>query len=175
MSLIYSPEEDSYLLSEILKKYIHNKNIKCLEIGIGSGIQLETLKEIGIKKENISGVDINKDAIEHCKNKGFNVWKSNLFSKIKEKYDLIIFNPPYLPEDKDEDKDSKIATTGGKEGSEIINHFLTQAKNHLNEKGKILLLISSLTKGINWLDYKKKLVSKKKLFFEELQVWELTI
>ena len=82
-----------------------------------------------------------------------------------------------MPEDKNnkEDKQSKLATTGGEKGSEIINKFLKQAEKHLTEKGKIFLLKSNLTKEVNWLNYKKKLLVKKKLFFEELQVWELSL
>ena len=57
---------------------------------------------------------------------------------------------------------------------EIINNFLQQAKNHLTKEGKIFLLTSSLTKGIKWEGYKKKIIKKQKLFFEELQVWELS-
>ena len=108
---------------------------------------------------------------------GFDCIYSDLFSNIKEKFDIIIFNPPYLPEDKNnkEDRESKLATTGGKKGSEIINRFLQQAKKHLTKDGKIFLLTSSLTKNINWLDYKKKLIAKKKLFFEELMVWEIKV
>ena len=74
---IYSPSEDSYFLSEVLKKEIHNKDAKIIEIGVGSGIQLETLHKLKIK--NIQGVDINNDAIYLCREKGFNVLKSNLF------------------------------------------------------------------------------------------------
>ena len=173
---IYQPAEDSYLLSDVLKKQIKKKNLKCLEIGIGSGIQLQTLRELGVDNKNIFGVDINKDAVFHCRNLGFNCLPSDLFNDVSGKYDLIIFNPPYLPLDKrqEEPKSSQLATTGGKLGSEIINKFLEQAKKHLNTNGKILLLTSSLTKGINWLDYKKKLLAKKKIFFEELYVWEVT-
>ena len=175
MSLIYSPAEDSYLMQEVLKKNIKDKNLKILEIGTGSGIILSTLKEIGMI--NVLGVDINRNAVKHCRDLGFNCIYSNLFSNIKDKFDRIIFNPPYLPEDKNnkEDKQSKLATTGGEKGSEIINKFLKQAKKHLTEKGKIFLLKSNLTKEVNWLNYKKKLLVKKKLFFEELQVWELSL
>jgi release factor glutamine methyltransferase len=172
MSLIYFPEEDSYLLQFVIKK-LKEKNLNVLEIGCGSGIQLESLRRIGVKK--ILGADINPDAIKQCKEKGFNCVESNLFSNIQGKFDLIIFNPPYLPEDKREDRASKIITTGGKKGSELINNFLKQAKAHLSKKGKIYLLTSSLTRGIKWLDYKKKLIARKKLFFEELFVWELTL
>ncbi|MCK9596101.1 methyltransferase [Candidatus Pacearchaeota archaeon] len=175
---IYLPSDDSFLLSEILKKEIlkladEKTNIKTLEIGCGSGIQLKTLKEAGLKKENIFSCDINSEAVKHCKTLGFSSVKSDLFKNIKEKFDLIVFNPPYLPEDKREPRDSRVATTGGKKGSEIINKFLQQAKKHLTKDGKIILLTSSLTKGIKWNNYKKKLLGKKKLFFEELKVWEL--
>lgn len=181
MSLIYSPEEDSFLLEEIIKKQIpsllkSNPQLSFLEIGVGSGIQLNAAKKLGIKKENIFGVDINVDAVSHCKKQDFNCIESNLFEKIKNTFDIIIFNPPYLPEDENpEDGESKLITTGGKNGSEIINKFLIQAKKHLNENGKIFLLISSLTKGINWNGYHKKLLANKKLFFEELKVYELEI
>jgi len=174
MPEIYQPSDDSYFLSDILKSQIKNKNIKCLDIGSGSGIQAQTLIDLGIAPENIILTDINPDAVKYLKQKFPNskVIHSDLFKSINHKYDLIIFNPPYLPEDKfDKEKD----TTGGKKGSEIINKFLKQAKKHLNKDSKIFLLTSSLTKGINFLDYRKKLLGKKKLFFEEIYVLGLTI
>jgi release factor glutamine methyltransferase len=178
MSLIYSPQEDSYLLKKVLEKEfknIKNKNLKFLEIGIGSGIQLETLKKIGINKENIFGIDINIDAVKYCQQKGFHCIKSDLFKKVNKKFDIIIFNPPYLPKIKNEDEESELITTGGKFGSEIINKFLKEAKKYLEKKGKIYLLVSSLTKNIDWIDYKRELVGEKKLFFEKLKVWKLSI
>lgn len=178
--MIYQPAEDSFLLSEVLsyeipKLIYKNSNLTFLEIGCGSGIQLETAFNSGIKKQNIFSCDINPEAVKHCKNLGFNCIKSNLFSNIKGKFDLVVFNPPYLPDDKLEDKYSKLATTGGKKGSEIINKFLNQAKSHLEKNGKIIILTSSLTKEINWLNYKKRILKKQKIFFEELSVWELSV
>lgn len=181
MSLIYQPEEDSYLLEKVILQKIPrllkaNPKLKFLEIGIGLGIQLKAAEKAGIKKENIFGVDLNIDAINNCQSLGFKCMKSNLFENIKEKFDVIVFNPPYLPEDNNpEDEESKLITTGGKLGSEIPNEFLKQTKSHLKENGKIYLLISSLTKGINWQNYKKELIAEKKIFFEKLEVWELTI
>ncbi len=172
MSEIYEPAEDSFLLSETLKDYIKkNKINSALEVGCGSGIQLQVLKEAKIKK--ILGVDINPKAVKHCKNLGFNVIESDLFEKIKDKFDLIIFNPPYLPYDEKEPESSQTSTTGGIKGSEIINEFLSQAYKHLKDTAKILLLCSSLTKGINLKKYNKKILSQKKLFFERLYVYEL--
>ncbi len=179
MSKIYQPAEDSYLISEILKKEIpklleKNSELKVLEIGAGSGIHLQTIFNLGIKKENIFSSDIDDKAVAHCNSLGFNCIHSDLFENISGKFHLIIFNPPYLPKDVREPCDSQTATTGGKNGCEIINRFLQQAKNHLTSKGKIFLITSSLTKGINWLDWNKKQIGCEKLFFEELCVWEIT-
>ena len=55
----------------------------------------------------------------------------------------------------------------------MINRFLKQAKKYLEDEGRIFLLVSSKTQGIDFLNYKKKILGKKKLFFEELIVWEL--
>ena len=176
---LYKPEEDSFLLSKILGEKIPEiiklkKNLRLLEIGAGSGINLEKVFSLGVSKENIFSCDINLEAVKVCKKKGFNCVKSNLFEKfIGKKFDIIIFNPPYLPLDKDEPEDSQTATTGGKFGSEIINKFLEEAKKYLEKDGRIFLISSSLTKKINWKGYKKKIVGKKRLFFEEIYCWEL--
>jgi len=186
MSEFYSPAEDSYFLHDILNKELpklleKNKDLKLFEMGGGSGINLKTALNLGIKKQNIFSSDINPEAVKKCKKLGFNCVESDLFEKgdansppaHPEKYDIIIFNPPYLPLDKKEPKDSRIATTGGKKGSEVINRFLKQAKKYLEDEGRIFLLVSSKTQGIDFLNYKKKILGKKKLFFEELIVWEL--
>jgi release factor glutamine methyltransferase len=178
MSEVYSPAEDSYFLSNILNEELpklleKNEGLKFFEMGSGSGINLKTALNLGVKKQNIFSVDINPEAVKQCKKLGFNFVESDLFEKVKGKYDIIIFNPPYLPLDKREPKSSRIVTTGGKKGSEIINEFLKQAKKYLEDEGGIFLLVSSKTKGIDFLDYKKKILGKKKLFFEELIVWEL--
>ncbi|MBI2004398.1 methyltransferase [Candidatus Pacearchaeota archaeon] len=178
MPSIYLPAEDSYLLSKVLGKEIpellkKNEHLQFLEIGSGSGILLETAKKLGIKREHIFGADINQEAVEHCKSLDFNCIYSDLFENVQGKYDIIVFNPPYLPADAREPENSQLATTGGLRGSEIINEFLKEAVNYLEENGKIFLLTSSLTKNINWRGYNKKLLGKEKLFFEELMVWEL--
>ncbi len=165
-------------MSSILKKEIpklldKNFDLKVLEMGAGSGVNLRVLSDLGVKKENIYSCDIVSDAVNHCRDLGFNCIKSDLFEKITKKFDVLIFNPPYLPENEVEPEDSKVATTGGEKGGEVINRFLRQARNHLVINGRIFLITSSLTKGINWLDYEKSILARKKLFFEELYVWRL--
>lgn len=179
MPEIYEPSEDSYLISEILsaempKLLKENPEMKFLEIGCGSGINLETAVKAGVKKENIVGTDINPEAVKHCKALGFRCIKSDLFKKIKGKFDVIVFNPPYLPLDEREPKASRKATTGGKKGNETTIKFLREAGKHLNAQGKVFLIASSLSLKINFkkLGYKAREIAHKDLFFEKLFVWE---
>ena len=176
---IYQPAEDSFLLSGAIKEFLKNKSkdIKILDMGSGSGIQAKTSKELGF--ENITIADINPDAIKYLKKQGFKAIKTNLFSHICGAFNLIIFNPPYLPEDEREPLDSRVATTAGKEGYEIILKFLEQARFHLLPQGEILLLFSSLSqpsvikKKAKELGYTLHLLKKSSIPFERLYVYEL--
>ena len=145
----------------------------------GSAILAQTFQKKGY--ENILAVDINNQAVTNAKKQKIKAMQSNLFSKIKnKKFDLIVCNPPYLPTDPKEPIDSQLQTTAGKKGYELIIKFLTQAKNHLNPDGKILLLFSSLSKPkiilshAKNLKYEYKLLATRKLFFEELFVYEFS-
>lgn len=180
--MIYEPSEDSYLLSETLKKELpslieKNAELKVLEVGVGSSFQLETLFSIGFDKRNIFGCDINDEAVEHCKKLGFNCIKSNLLKNINKKFDIIVFNPPYLPLDESEPQESREATTGGKKGNEITIDFLKQAKKNLKTEGIVFVMTSSLSEKVDFesLGYKSEIVGSKKLFFEELFVWKLSL
>lgn len=177
---VYSPSDDSFLLVECIKK----ENLvgkKCLDMGCGSGVESEAF--LSCKAKSVLAVDINPCAIKATKKriktlfvghilKSFKSKKSNLFSNIKEKFDVIAFNPPYVPSEKIKWKD----LDGGKDGREIIDIFIPQARKHLNKKGVLLLLITSLNKPTSVKKLLKKngfsvkVVGRKKLFFECLLV-----
>jgi release factor glutamine methyltransferase len=177
--MIYEPSEDSYLLEKEVKKYSKNKLV--LDIGTGSGIQALASLNSGAKE--VTASDIDNESILHLKkavkDHKIKIIKSDLFNNIEGKYDLIVFNPPYLPEDKNEDKESAKATTGGKRGDEIIIKFLNQVPNHLNKEGIILLLLSSLTPRDKILSLlsknrmKHERIAKENLFMESLEVWKI--
>jgi len=172
MPEIYEPQEDSYFFSEFLKENLNNKEATFLDIGCGSCILADTAKEKGLKY--ITCADINQNAVNLARCKGYKSINSDLFEDIDDKYDIICFNSPYLPEDNREPKESKTITTGGKKGDEIPLKFIKQAKEHLNAKGKIYLLISSITPMNSISKHNPKIVAKKKIFFEELLILELT-
>ena len=144
---VYGPREDSYLILEQVRKYTKGT---VLDMGTGSGI---LAIEASRKADFVYGIDINPQAIKKAKesSKGIeNIQfiKSDLFNYFKknpEEFDLIIFNPPYLPEEKYEPKEIRLATTGGKKGYEILDKFLENASQFLKPDGKILIIFSTLT------------------------------
>ena len=174
---VYFPSEDSIFLAEVIEKeQLENK--ECLDMGCGSGFLSILMAK---KNAGVISVDISKNAIKSTeknaeKNKvKIKVLKSDLFSKIKESYNIIIFNPPYLLVEHSK-KESKQWAAGKR--AEIIKKFIEQSKNYLKDNGKILLLISSLTnekdilKAFQINRFLTKIAARKKIFFEELIVVE---
>ncbi len=174
---MYTPQEDSELMAKFLAVVIKREKPKnFLDMGCGSGIQSQVALGNGILKENILAVDLDDSALHETKKLGVRVLKSDLFKNVEGKFELIAFNPPYLPAVK---YDSGRDTTGGKKGWETIARFLKQAKSHLTAKGRILLLFSSVTdKGrIEELAVDNGFIfeelSSERLFIEEIYLWIL--
>ena len=102
-TLIPRPETE-ILVSEVLKILEDINNPKILDIGAGTGCIPITL---AIENNNLNAhsVDVSKEAIEMAEKNALlhNVYEkikfieSDLFSKIKEKYNVIVSNPPYIP------------------------------------------------------------------------------
>ncbi len=165
---VYPPDEDSFFLIDFLKKEIGGRKIKtALEIGTGSGIVSLSISD-SVKK--ILGVDINPNAIKTARKnaekqeiKNIEFIVSNLFENIEGKFDLIFFNPPYLSGKKD------LSCEGGKKGQELIEKFLSEVKNYLNENGEAVILLSSFNEVEKLVKkFGFELIGEKKLFFEKL-------
>ncbi|MFH1506427.1 MAG: HemK2/MTQ2 family protein methyltransferase [archaeon] len=172
---VYEPREDSYLILKQVSKFAKGK---VLDMGTGSGVlAIEAAKYA----DEVLAVDINVEAVNKLhtrikkeKLKNIKSIQSDLFENVDGKYDLITFNPPYLPNDP-EVKD--IALDGGPEGYEVIERFLKKAREHMGKDGKILLLFSSLSKKeqihkiLKELKYSYEQVTNLPLDFEILYVY----
>lgn len=126
-----------------------------LEIGAGSGIiSISLLKKI--ENLNMTAVDINCDAIRLTTKNAvelgvyprLKVLKSDIYSKVNEKYDFIISNPPYIRTDEIQRLDPKIknyeplnALDGGESGIEFYDKIIRDAKAFLNKDGYLFLEI----------------------------------
>ncbi|MBI2575220.1 methyltransferase [Candidatus Woesearchaeota archaeon] len=172
--VVYEPREDSFLLLEAVNELASGK---VLDMGTGSGL-LAIVAAKSRRVKSVTATDVNKAALKvaatKAKEAGLKIIfvLRNLFQKVpNQKFDTIIFNPPYLPQDKGiRDK----AVYGGKKGYETIEAFLNSSSRYLSESGRILLLFSSLTKKrkvdeiISGNCYDYEIFAEKPLFFETL-------
>lgn len=147
------PRQDTEISVETLLKIIKNNKINnMLEIGCGTGIvsisvDLET-------KVNVTAVDISQRAIENTKiNKEklgsrIKILKSDLFSNVTEKFDLIYSNPPYIKSDEIEKlqvevrkHEPRLALDGGEDGLYFYKKIIEKAPEYLNDRGYLVFEI----------------------------------
>ncbi len=147
---VYEPAEDSFLFAENLR--VKEKE-KVIDIGTGCGI-------LGIlaaaKADEVLAVDINPYAVacakenaklNHVSDKIFFA-QGDLFGpiRVEKKFDVILFNAPYLPsEEVGENSWLVRAWAGGISGRDVINGFIQEAPKYLKHNGEILLMQSTLS------------------------------
>ena len=140
---VYEPLEDSFLLAKHVKKL----SKRTLDVGTGCGIQAITCRGEAL------GIDLNPEAVACAEfnarvngKKNALFMESDLFERVEEVYDNIVFNPPYLPTAPEEETSGilDIAWNGGKNGRKVIDRFLKEFPEHLSGKGKLMMLHSSL-------------------------------
>ena len=101
---------------------------------------------------------------------------SGLVSMYASLFDVILFNTPYLPTDSDDiiNDDLNYAFDGGLDGRKVIDRFINQVSNHLNDKGIVQIIQSSLSDNDRTLDmfdrngFVAEIAESEKFFFEEI-------
>ena len=174
---VYKPAEDSYLLQRHVER--ESRGL-VLDMGTGSGIQAITAAQKPEVKRVVA-VDINPKALEEAGEKALSAGVSekiefrlsDLFQAVgDERFDYILFNPPYLPAHPGEPRDeASRAWDGGPKGAEVIRRFLREARGHLRPEGRILLVLSTrsgLTLEEIAGDYDVEILEEEPLFFEKL-------
>jgi release factor glutamine methyltransferase len=183
---VYEPAEDTFLLAENL---VVDKNDVVLDVGTGCGI----LGILAAKKaRRVVAVDVNPHAVCCAKmNAELNgvaekieTLRSDLFKAIKKnvKFDLIIFNAPYLPSEMREEKNwIERAWAGGPTGRQLIDQFILQAPSYLKKGGKILLVQSTLSdveetvQKLRERQFCVRVLAQDKVAFETIVVIEATL
>ena len=142
-SQVYQPAEDSFLLLETAKQEVRSSD-RVLEIGVGSGyVSAGLLSSCRL----LVATDRNPHAATISYAAGVQVVRADLTAGLCGPFDLILFNPPYLPTDPAERIDDwlELALDGGLSGRDVIARFLQQIPGIISPEGRVLLLISSLT------------------------------
>ena len=182
--MVYEPSDDSFLLAENLDI---NSGDRVLEIGTGSGIIAMYASKLAAE---VVATDIIFNAVELAE-KNFSSNDINnikllfgdLFEPIKsefegenQKFDVILFNTPYLPTDECEILEDNLnyAFDGGLDGRKVIDRFLNEVKDYLNEGGRVQLIQSSLSNVeetlliLEELGFITEITASEKFFFEEI-------
>ena len=170
---VYQPCDDTYLLMETALNEVRPTD-SVLEVGTGCGV---IAKRVAERARCVIATDKNPRAVETAKLNGVEAIMGDLFADLNSRFDLIIFNPPYLPSGRDVPDDwQSRAWDGGPSGREVIVRFLSQVGNYLTQKGRMLLVISSITgyKEVTQLMHAQfnivRAIAERKFFFETLYV-----
>ncbi len=126
-----------------------------LDLCTGSGaIAIAVYKELEKqgKKVKMTAVDVSADALavakENAERNGADVLfiQSDLFKRIRGRFDVIITNPPYIPTaDVDElqrevkDYEPRLALDGGADGLDIYRRIAQEAPKYLTRGGMLIM------------------------------------
>ncbi|VWU49100.1 methyltransferase, putative [Hepatocystis sp. ex Piliocolobus tephrosceles] len=195
---VYLPSSDTFTFVDALENEVDNISSDVnivLEMGTGSGyltlFLYELLKRKNKNVEMFYCVDINKSAC-NCvkkvlrKNNILNaeIINNDLFNNIRkcELFDIILFNPPYVPTEQNEMDTTNIVASyaGGKYGREIILKFLLNVYDYLNKCGVIYILLEKNNRPNEIMNHTHitekflcSLIKKKKTLNETIFIYKL--
>ncbi|MCD6383211.1 MAG: methyltransferase [Thermoplasmata archaeon] len=149
---VYRPAEDSFLLVDGVLDFLPEGNGKTfLEMGVGAGMASVAafLKgyEVFISDVNPNAV---KCALENIKRAGGDaniILPEEFFNSSGATFDVIAFNPPYLPGNEEIPIFEKLAVEGGgNDGTGVIRLFLSSLPYHMKDDSVVLIVISSMNR-----------------------------
>jgi release factor glutamine methyltransferase len=174
---VYAPGDDTFLMVDAIATLsVEGKNV--LDLGTGSGI---LGLYCALRCADVTGADIDELAIRHTADAArllgveLKLLVSDVFSNIPSQFDLVLFNPPYLPSEGTHDG----TVDGGPRGRGLIIRFLEELPGHLRKGGIAILLVSSLnspdTLRDSYNNFEFSTIAKRALFFEQLEVLRLCL
>jgi len=154
------PRQDTEnLCEEVINWAVNNKkkDLSILDLCTGSGCIAISIKKF-LERKGISGIclgsDISEGALsvaeENAKLNEADVKfvKSDAFKDIEGSFDVIVSNPPYIPEKYKDELDRKVvdfepydALFSGWDGLDFYKIIAKEAKKHLNKEGMLFLEI----------------------------------
>ncbi|MFB6183040.1 MAG: HemK2/MTQ2 family protein methyltransferase [Haloarculaceae archaeon] len=141
---VYGPAEDSELLASVAAERVRADQ-RVLDVGTGSGFVAARVAEIGA---TVVGVDVSPLACRRARENGVDVVRGDLVAPFRDDaFDVVLFNPPYLPTPGDEGWGDwmDLALSGGETGRAVIDPFLETVGRVLAPGGTVYLLVSTLT------------------------------
>ena len=156
------PRPEKELIIDLVKGLVEkrSKPIKILDLGTGTGciiisLYLELYKKINVLAD---AIDISiealklakKNARRHYVKSKIKFFKSNWFSNVKNRFDIIVSNPPYIKTSEMSSLpsevrkfDPEISLCGGYDGLNAYRRIADEAKGYLKKNGFILVEVGS--------------------------------
>ncbi|HBJ36116.1 MAG TPA: methyltransferase [Planctomycetaceae bacterium] len=147
------------LLSRAVREICTPEDSRVLEVGVGQGalVLLSLAKDRNLQCD---GIDCSSTRVasslrvaEHNQIT-INCWVSDLFSQVPwpTQYDLIFFNPPYVPTEVGEGLrlterlqiDGDQVWDGGKDGTKVLREFLKQATKYTSDRSRIVFGVQEI-------------------------------
>ncbi len=167
----YRPGDDTFFLLDAVEKN-DVKGKKVLEFGCGTCYIINRLAALGAR------LAVGCDLMPSREGQGADVIRCDARRPPfrNNGFDLVLFNPPYLPSEGISD----VAVDGGRGGADVPLAFLASALNAVRPGGAIYFVVSSLTDTAKiegflnraGLRYAR---AERRLFFESLYVYEVLV
>jgi release factor glutamine methyltransferase len=178
---IYKPEADTELL---LRSIRLREGERVLEIGTGTGlVAIHCAKHGG----RVTATDVCAEALDLTRENAttnevdLDLLEGDLFEPVDGLFDVIIFNPPYLPTAPEDLTHSSLdlALDGGPDGTGVTVQFIKHLPDHLAPEGRAYLVVSSLQdmdlieSEIHDRGLAARKMDSERFDFEEISVLEL--
>lgn len=153
----FETEELVYNTIEYIKNNF-SEDIKIIDVGCGSGVIGITLAK-EFPNARVTCLDISSDALnitrENAKRlnvNDINIIKGNMLDDVRDKYDVVISNPPYIAINEEIDdivknNEPHLALYSGQDGMDSYRQIFSKIKNVINEKYLIALEIGCTQKN----------------------------
>lgn len=150
-SRVLVPRQETELLVEKLLPLVQGR--KVLDLCTGSGCIAISLSVLG-KPLSVDATDLSEDALQlaeknaKCLQADVTFFKSNLFQGIRDRYDIIVSNPPYIATEtvktlmlEVREHEPGMALDGGVDGLDFYRNISGEARKYLMPEGMLWLEI----------------------------------
>lgn len=181
---VYAPSDDTFLLAKVVKETVQPGQ-KFLEVGCGTGLVSIAASRQGAE---VTCTDANPHAVrlawKNARQNGYGVHalETDLMENVPGPFDVVAFNPPYLPT-AEEDKVQgplNLAFDGGESGNDVVLRFVDQLEAASWKPSVVLVIHSSLSdpeplvQRMDSMGYASDIAADEKHFMERLTVRRFT-
>lgn len=181
---VYEPSDDTFLLAEVVAETVRPDD-RFLEVGCGAGLVAMAAARAGAA---VTCTDTNPAAVALARRNArenrleVTAVETDLLHGIDGPFDVVAFNPPYLPTGPDDHVEGPLdlAFDGGIDGNAVVLRFADQVARLRPLPQTILVVRSSLSDVEPLADalaragYAGEVVRSGRFFFETLTVHRFT-